>query len=332
MTANDGDIYFFLPRQKWPFAQEPETFTPDLFAKVSSTFFNDTSYAWTLQTYYHLRSNGIACQLVDHDPDSGIVFVTRNDVGYLTPSPRRFTVCMLADGGDYPWAQFCVSQNPIEAAKDERYVYIPHWTQPNLVPRDQRRGNRISTLCYFGHPDQLATELKQEDWHRFLNELGIEFITVSAHTSQNTDYSDADFILAIRSFGPERFDRKPATKLHNAQKAGIPAILGPESAYQQERSNEYDYIEATSYTELKQTLSALASDEEMRESYFSRARELRQKYSLQSEIDRWTQFIKNAVYPASETWHRKSLLIRRTWLLRTQVTLYIDSAKRRLIR
>ena len=70
---------------------------------------------------------------------------------------------------------------------------------------------------------------------------------------------------------PTRFSRSvvllqcPGTSFHRANSttpgiAGVPALLGCESAYQAERRNEYDYFEVHSADEVLETLLRLRGD------------------------------------------------------------------------
>ena len=53
------------------------------------------------------------------------------------------------------------------------------------------------------------------------------------------------------------FDNKPFTKLVNAWRAGVPAILGPESAFQSLHRENTDYFDVRSLDEIKRSLEAL---------------------------------------------------------------------------
>ena len=53
---------------------------------------------------------------------------------------------------------------------------------------------------------------------------------------------------------------KPAAKLQNAWAAGVPAILSPESAYQQVRRSALDFLEARDHGEVLRALDLLRAN------------------------------------------------------------------------
>ena len=74
------------------------------------------------------------------------------------------------------------------------------------------------------------------------------------------DYSTVDAVVALRPPDGRSYPGKPATKLYNAWLAGVPAVLGTESAYRAERRSELDYLEAASGAEALAALRELATD------------------------------------------------------------------------
>ena len=84
------------------------------------------------------------------------------------------------------------------------------------------------------------------------------------------DYSSVDGIIAVREFGPQTANRKPATKLYNSWLAGVPAILGAESAFRFEGNPGEDYLEVTSMKEVFQSIESLMTDVNLRMQLVSR--------------------------------------------------------------
>lgn len=294
-------IYFYLPKHKWPFDAVPREVREE---DLEGRFLNHTtSLNWTLQTYLRLRRAGFPCDLVEEVPGNGAVVVTRSDLEFgVKPSPSQLFVCMMADGGWHPWSQVQVSQNPLEGSRTPGGVFMPHWPQPGLVPRDGVRGTAFQKAAFFGHPDQLAPELKTAEWRRFLSERGLRWQPAPEEGARGNDYSDVDLVVAVRSFDGRTYDHKPATKLHNAWRAGVPAVLGTESAYRAERTSPDDYLEVRTYSELCETIDHLQRDEGRRARLLARAVERGQEVGFEQQTERWIRLLEGTVIPAYEEW------------------------------
>lgn len=124
----------------------------------------------------------------------------------------------------------------------------------------------------------LAPELLHPSWQKHLSTLGLDWqpILNRNHWSDYRhidprchDYSHVDVIVAVRRFDhhplTQRYPymNKPATKLYNAWLAGVPAVLGVESAYQAERTSPQDYLEVTSVEETLSALKRLKGDRQL---------------------------------------------------------------------
>ena len=211
-------------------------------------------YSWILQTYLRLSADGFPCTLVGTLPHEGIVITYWESIPVdFKPSVELLIVGITADGiYPHPYTQIRVVQNHKAALKFSASYYIPHWPHPGLIPRSSSRGDRFETIGYFGDANNLATELKSEAWQTQLQSLGLKWCPIEPDRWH--DYSDIDTVLAVRSFEKRDYFQKPATKLFNAWHAGVPAILGTESAFESERKSDLDYIEVSSPDE---TLSRL---------------------------------------------------------------------------
>ena len=127
-----------------------------------------------------------------------------------------------------------------------------HFPQPALIARDPARGDRIENIAYKGLSGNLHPEFHGKAWREFLAARGLRWVTDAVEESQSrddksklawNDYREVDLVLAVRL--PSRnvlgrsdlHPRKPATKLYNAWRAGVPALLGPELAYRELRES-----------------------------------------------------------------------------------------------
>lgn len=193
-------------------------------------------FSWTLQTYLRLQATGFPCKLVSSMPEEGIVLTHRDCLpDNLQPGSRLLIVCLQADRKRHPYAQLHIVQNAQAALKKsvtplwDNY-YIPHWFQPGLIPRHPERGDRFENIAFFGKEENLAPELKQPSWNEQLQALGLSWHIVSS--DKWNDYSYVDAVLAVRELNIQAtYTSKPATKLYNAWQAGVPAILGCDSAF-----------------------------------------------------------------------------------------------------
>ena len=314
------NIYFFLPKKHRPIRSLPNEIEKGYVDEIADIFFNGPWLSWTFQTYLRLREHNYPCRLVDTIPEEGIIVVHRSDLPFsTTPSLRQIFVTTLGDAGWHPYAQVQVVQNRNHLNGVENTFFMHHWTQPGLIPRDEDRGNAFENVGYFGHPDQLADSLHDPEWERFLGERDLSWIPVHKGSDRQSDYSDIDLIVAIRSFDGQSYDYKPATKLHNAWLAGVPAILGPESAYRAERTHGLDYLEASTYGELCSYVDRLNVQPSLRRKLRSQAQKRAKEISPQQKAEDWWELLTGPVADVYDWWTslsrmQQQLFIARRWL------------------
>jgi len=324
-------IYFYIPQCYWPQTM-PKS------ADDNWNGFGVGIYAWTVQTYLHLKADGMPCKLVSELPAEGIVLMHRNCLrahNNFMPGPKLLLICLKAELKSYVYAQVHIVQNPLEALLVKNSYYLPHWPQPGLIPRDPLRGDRFENIAFFGHSDNLAAELLHPSWQKQLNALGLKWLPVINSNSWDdystidnswNDYSQIDAIVAVRSFDRQtlaltgNYVAKPATKLHNAWLAGVPAVLGCESAYQAERSNEVDYLEVISFTELISTLKRLRDDPILRRAIVKNGRTRAEAIQPSQITAKWRNFLENTGVLMYENWCRKprwlqQIILRRSYLI-----------------
>ncbi|ERT07383.1 hypothetical protein M595_2640 [Lyngbya aestuarii BL J] len=305
------NIYFYIPH-----ALFPKTIPQNINENWAG--FGLGIYAWILQTYLRLKADGFPCQLVDYFPQSGIVLTHRNCLSVHKPSkPGRnlLLICIKAESNFYPYAQLHVVQNPEEVERINPGHYIPHWPQPGLIPRDYKRGERFENVVFFGHLNNLAPELLSDEWKNTLSQLGLNWcpiINKNHWTDYQTidprwnDYSQADAVVAIRSFGKEnKYINKPATKLFNAWLAGVPAVLGYESAYRAEGIPNFHYLEVTSLNELLFALKQLKSNQTIRKYLIRNAQSKLNQIHRDKITQNWRYFLEETATAAFYEWCSK---------------------------
>jgi len=224
---------------------------PDALA----TRFINAEDVWVVQTFVQLRRRGLAVELAEtFDPR------TINVASYVGLKPklplwRSFILACQHDRARPALCDARVVQNRANVRGPEDH-YIPHWPQPGLTPRDPARGDAVRTLTFKGAFDNLAPAYRSDAFLSELRALGVRLVTSDREDKLSrenasgaidwTDYREADLVLAVREMSPAKLDTKPPTKLINAWLAGTPALLSRESAYEQLRESDLDYIEVAS--------------------------------------------------------------------------------------
>ena len=308
MTNEVPPIYFYIPKKRFPKADLPENPENYWQWQISQGLDNSGDYGWTLQTYLYLKSGGLRCELTTSLPDEGIVLSHRPLLSdKVQPTGKLLIICVQGDRKRHPYAQLHVVQNPLQQVPKGLFklwesCFIPYWPQPGLIPRDPTGGDRFENVTFFGREQNLIHELRQPLWHETLEDLGLRWQICSSADRWN-DYSEADVVVAVRKFGYS-WDHtwKPANKLYNAWLAGVPAILGLESAYQAERKSELDYLEVASYQQLISAIKRLKGDRELRRAMTENARVRAEEIGPLKLVKRWEDFLKNIAVPAYESW------------------------------
>lgn len=294
---------FFVPRPPSVASDFPRTveeYWP--WISVQDTTESWGPYNWTLQTYLYLSLVGVPCELVHELPTSGVVVAHRDFLpDTLRPGPGLYLACILADReqpgfiGPHPWAQFHVVQNPRDPKltaphPDWPAAFVPYWPQPGLKPRREERGERFETVAFFGYEHNLAPELRLPAWREAVEALRMRWVI--PHRSQWHDYSEVDVIVAARSFASrEAFTYKPPSKLHNAWRAGVPAILGRESAYQEWRQSPLDYLEVATVEEAVAALTQLRDDITLRQRMVHHGRQRAKEVSVERLVVCWQDLL-----------------------------------------
>lgn len=305
-------IHFYIP---------PEIFPQNISLNVDQNWagFGLGIYAWTLQTYLRLKADNFPCKLVNKIPEKGIVIVHRKslDLHQLKIKSRKniLLVCIKSDAKPYPSAQIQIVQNPVEASIFHQNYYIPHWTQPGLIPRDPQRGDCFKHIAFFGHKNNLVSELLKPEWQVQLKRLNLNWCPI---INQNhwtdyrqidnrwNDYRQIDAIVAIRSFGKSKiYSNKPATKLYNSWLAGVPAILGYESAYWAEGKPNFNYLEVTSLDELILALQQLKESPKLRKTLIENGKIRAKEIHPDKITQKWRDFLEQVAIPAFEEWCSK---------------------------
>jgi len=303
-------IRFYLP-SPIP-ADMPQS--PDVYWTGFRGHMRGGVYAWTVQTFQRLRDAGMNVELSDKLPCEGILVAHRKSVPRdFVPAADVLFVCLRADATFHPFAHWHVILN--ELARNSWYpsVYMPHWPQPGLIPRDPARGDRWENAAFFGDDACIASEMRGGEWEAILRDLKLNWNHVPPEKWH--DFSKVDVVVAIRDFvGKHRYANKPPTKLFNSWHAGVPAILGRESAYEMQRRGKLDYLEARTVPDLVAALRRLRDEPELRRAMVANGRERAKETDYAVVTQRWQAFFEHMVIPDYERrrnagawqqrWHR----------------------------
>lgn len=259
--------------------------------------------AWVLQTFLRLRAAGLDASLCDRLPRAGIAVFSASHRAQLARGPvQRTDAFLLATRQDRRETLFAdaeVVQNPAQAS-DATRMHVPHWPQPGLVPRDAARGDRLRRLEYKGFVGNLHPDFRDPAWPRFLSRHGIEWVCDGKVYRQDStdglqlqwnDYRDTDLVLAVRPSSADLHLRKPATKLCNAWLAGVPAMVGPESACRALRRDESDFIEVSTRAEAEAAVLRLLEEPGLYARMRQRAAERAVDCSVARVTQRWMEVL-----------------------------------------
>jgi hypothetical protein len=304
-------IYFYIPQRQWV-SKLPQRIE-DYWEWVCQPGIGKYkgSYTWTLETYLYLKGKGFPCQIIGTLPKEGIVLSHYDCLEFDSkPSPRLLIVCCKAERKRHPYAQIHIVQNPydpmiIESDPLWPAYYIPGWPQPGLISRNPERGEKFENIACFGY--ELAPELKESSWQKKLETLGFHtYISDVDKCNSWNDYSFVDVTVNVRSFNETSFNEKPSHKLYNAWLAGVPAILGRESAFRAERESDLDYIEVNSQEEIIEALKLLRDNKELRRKMVENGK-IRIQKVIPTIVKEWEDFLINVAIPAYRNyWSKKS--------------------------
>jgi len=294
-------ITFYIDDNDLPKAM-PSTFTEykEWLGENRSRF--GGRFYWILATGLLLRESGFPCTITTTFPNKGIIIAHYDSLSFDGPPPDdTLLVCVQADRAEHPQAQLHVVQNPSNyKVNTGNSFFIPHWPEPLLLPRLTNRKDSFQNVCYFGWRGCLTKELQSEQWVADLNKLGLTWNLASEEQCLLwPDYRCVDVIVAVRSFKvvEHKWVNKPASKLYNAWIAGVPAILGRESAYQMEKRSILDYIEVGSYQEALSALRLLRDDCTLRHRIVENGLTRAMEVSYESILGCWKEFLVNVTVP-----------------------------------
>lgn len=270
-------------------------------------------YHWILQPFLLLKKfnilaslseKGYECFITNKIPQSGIL-ITHPDClpKRLEPNKRLLVVITLVDRcfDRVTCGDLFIVHNPIQVNYLEKPGYfIPPIPQINILPRHKDREGRFENISFFGYEKELSIEFKKKFFIDELKKLKLKFNVVS-HEKWN-DFSEVDAILAVRNFDSSQssYSNKAFLKLINAWLAGVPAILGNESAYRIIGEKSKNYIEVNSIEQVILSLKQLKENIEFRKKLIKNGEIKSKEYDFEKVIREWEYFLMYIAIPSFE--------------------------------
>ncbi len=242
---------------------------------------------WTIQTYLHLKARG------HHIAISNAFIKDAINIAHYDSIPKKFwlrdyfIVSIRADRDPTFIANLEITQNASSATANHQH-FISHWPQAALIPRDGRRQTTINNIFFMGVPENISVKIDNDQFLFALDKLGITFRLERRNWH---DYSHADLTLAIRDGSDYFLAHKPASKLVNAWRAGVPAILGREPAYREIGRPGYDYLEANTAEEAIAAIRQLKTNPNFFEMIIENGRNSVTRWNTDSVASQWEYFV-----------------------------------------
>ena len=256
-------------------------------------------FHWVLQTQLHLQAAGVDARLTNQLGAAGILYTHVECLAYGTrPIKDQLIIAALVDKDiPLPHAFLHVTHNPVQRLPFfGHYRYVDPWPQVGLIPRDPARGYRFENVYFMGNPEHLHPFFLSSAFTCELQRLGLRLVVPMP--SEWHDFSEADCLIAVRNFGTSRSHvQRPALKLFNAWFAGIPAILGYESAYRHVGNINADYLEVQSESEVLQRMKYLADNLDGRKSLIGNGQTRTKEITGQAIRDQWITLLEDLIYP-----------------------------------
>jgi hypothetical protein len=176
----------------------------------------------------------------------------------------------------------------------------------------------VRNVVFKGDLPNLHEPFRSEGFLAALAKRGLRLVLdgkPASGTVSWADYREADLVLAARNLTERDARVKPASKLVNAWHAGVPALLGPEPAYQALRRCELDYVEVRTPEDALAAIDRLTAEPALYRAMVEQAARRAPELSEGAITDLWTQLLEKAarLLPAWRRLPRPVRLVRLAW-------------------
>ena len=323
------EFHFYLPERYLPDSDRQEAWRSGKITPLEQRGKIASAQSWIFQTWLALERSGFPAHLTHRIPSDGVLLTLTSCVeADFRVAGEAFFLGIVADYLAHPHAHLHIVQNAGHARRLWNAAFMPHWPQPNLLPRDSARADRFENVCFFGDRANLAPELADKAWQRKVrDELGLDFILCGAELWH--DYRETDCVVAVRGFGSSAYLHKPATKLYNAWLAGVPFIGGMESAYSADGEPGRNFLRASTPGELLAHLRRLKEEPALRQRLVTEGRMAVRNFTPEAILQRWERFLSATVIGFAKGWRKKSAISRRIFFRLQAINVWLDSRLRR---
>ncbi len=324
---NATNVYFFLCENDYDLVKN--------LTSIEDFILHHPQLVWIWTTYFRLKQKGHAISLTCRMPEEGIVVISAVNLNlFQKPSEKVFLITTLADSPPPFYTQINISQNPWQHRNYPNLLrypvwrHIAHWPQPNIVPRDERRGDRFEKIGFMGHRDQLEAYLSSTEFEQKLQKLGLTF---EISETQFSDYSGFDAVLAIRDFENMPQLHKPYTKLINGWQAGVPVIAGNETAFQALKKSSLDFMSVATKNDLFEALQKLKADANLRAAMIKNGKARAPQFTEQRIVEQWEKLLFADAQMHYRNWMQKGTIGKSVFYMDLFVSRALRSVKNKLI-
>lgn len=293
--------------ERWPELFQPSpTSIPDPNSLNSRIQTNED--CWIVMTYLHLKRKQLNVSISDKFIPGDICVVSSLDLGISDRTFNSFIVGCRSDGFQPALCDLTVVQNKT-CVDSETDIFIPHWPQPGIIPRLKERGSKIENMVFKGDEINLYESFRSPEFKRKLERLGVKLIINGLAENEPVmwhEYSTDDLVLAVRDITEKDGLVKPASKLVNAWIAGVPALLGPEPPFREQRKSELDYIEVTTPQAVCEAIQLLKSQPELYQQMVANGNKRAEDFTEEKMIQRWYEFLAGPVADGYKRWSKRS--------------------------
>ena len=313
LGALDVPVHFVCWQDKlWPELKGAPDFPLPVEVQVARS--GGAINSWINQVYHWLRTAGEAVTIGNRTRADVINVVSTWDFGRRGRRNTHYIVAVRADAHEPKLGNFVVYQNS-KFRPSPRRAMMKHLPQPGLIPRDVQRKNRLDCLSYMGRARNLLPDLQTDAFRTALSELGVRldlrFDDAEGRHAWN-DYSEVDAVLAVRGRGGYLDSLKPGSKLVNAWHAGVPAILGPETGYQDLQQSELDFMEASTPEDVLVAVKRLKSDPQHYAAMVQNGAKRSADFTAEAIARDWVDLFNTKVAADFRAWQARSHALR--WL------------------